>query len=36
MKFIHDVVGDDTNNDVGHDVVKDTGHHVRRKFGDIM
>jgi hypothetical protein len=36
MKFIHDVVRDDTNNDVGHDVVKDTGHHVRRKFGDIM
>ncbi len=36
MEFIHDVVGDDPNNDVGHDVVKDTDHHVRQNFGDIM
>jgi hypothetical protein len=39
MNFIQDVVGDDSNNDVGYDVANDTGHDVRdvrQKFGDIM
>jgi hypothetical protein len=39
MDFIHDVVGDDSNNDVGHDVANDTSHDVRDvrwKFGDIL